>query len=277
MGRKALFTKDEVFQAADELAQSEDVTVRSLHAYLGGGSFSSVLRHFNEWKSERAASPEAPKTEMPPSIAVAFDAVWKAAMGQALRELAGEREKAAQQVNDANVRVQEALGAVEELENTNNELTDKIEELTQKLDSSESKLSKAVNDISALSAVNSNLKEQVSKLQRSLDQLQVAHEDQQRKHADEMSAQAKSRAEEVSDLKVEMAKLEAAIDSAKEAAGKSQETVIKLEAKLESTTKQKDAAVTEAAELKGLLNGMKTQNEQLLERLSEKDKKPKQQ
>jgi hypothetical protein len=49
----------------------------------------------------------------------------------------------------------------------------------------------------------------------------------------------------------------------------------KLEAKLESTNADKEAAIKEAAQLKGLADGFKSQNEQLLARLSDKTDKEK--
>jgi chromosome segregation ATPase len=287
MGRKAFFTRDEVYQAADALAaQAEDVTVRALHAYLGGGSFSSIMKHFTDWKASRPAVLDAPKTEMPSSIASAFDAVWRTAMAQAVKELTGEREKAAQDVKDADLRVQETLAAVEELENTNNDLTEKLEELSKKLESTESKLTQALNDKSALAAVNADLKERVEKLQKNFEHLQIAHEDMQRKHGEELAAQAKQRADEVSSLKVEMAKLEVARDNAREEVTKNQERVIieareakdaigKLEAKLEAANVEKENAIKEAAQIKGLVDGLKSQNEQLLARFSEKTDKEK--
>ncbi|HEY9758777.1 MAG TPA: DNA-binding protein [Oculatellaceae cyanobacterium] len=287
MGRKAFFTRDEVFQAAEALAaQSEDVTVRALHAYLGGGSFSSIMKHFTEWKATHATAVDAPKTEMPPSIASAFDAVWRTAMGQAVKELTAEREKAAKEVKDADMRVQETLAAVEELENSNNELTEKLEEVSRKLETTESKLTQALNEKSALSAVNVELKERLEKLQKNFEHLQITHEDMQRKHGEELAGQAKQHADEAGRLKVELAKAEAARDSAREEVTKNQERVIteakdakeamaKLEAKLESTNADKEAAIKEAAQLKGLADGFKSQNEQLLARLSDKTDKEK--
>lgn len=287
MGRKAFFTRDQVYEAADALAaQAEDVTIRSLHAYLGGGSFSSVMKHFTDWKAARATVVDAPKTDMPASISGAFDGVWRTAMGLAVKELTSEREKAAQEVKDADMRVQETLAAVEELENSNNELTEQLEELSAKLSTVDSKLTQTLNEKSALSAVNAELKAQAEKLQKSLEHLQITHEDLQRKHAEELSAQAKHRADEVSSLKVEIAKLEAARDNAREEVTKNQERVIteareakeaiaKLEAKLEGANSEKDAAIKEAAQYKGLVDGLKSQNEQLLEKLSDKTDKEK--
>lgn len=285
MGRKAFFTRDEVFKAADELAaQGEDVAVRTLHAYLGGGSFSSIMKYLTIWKDQRPPEEASGRADMPASMTNAFDAVWKTAMAQASKELTGEREKAAQAVQDADMRAAETLSAIEELENTNNEQAEKLEELTGKLDSTEGKLHSAMSEKSALAAVNSQLKEQAQKLQSSFEGLQSVHEQQQKKHAEELTAQAKQQADEVNKLKVELAKLEAARDSAKEEASKNQERVIvateeakaalaKLEARLESIGKEKDVAIKEAAELKGRTETMKSQNEQLLSRLTEKEEK----
>ncbi len=195
MGRKAFFTKDEIFKAADELAlQGEDVAVRTLHAYLGGGSFSSVMKYLTLWKQERPVEDSnSAKVDMPVSMVNAFDAVWKSAMAQAFKELAGEREKAALAVQEADMRASEALAAIEELENANNEQAEKLDELTKKLEAVEQQLQKALSESSAVSAVNQELKDQEQKLQNKLERAA-----QERDTAIKEAAELKGRSDSLS-------------------------------------------------------------------------------
>ena len=48
MARKAFFTREQIFEAADTLlSEGDDVTARALRGFLGGGSFSSIMKGLN--------------------------------------------------------------------------------------------------------------------------------------------------------------------------------------------------------------------------------------
>jgi len=51
MGRKALHTQEEVFQAADALAANgKEVTPTTLRDALGGGSLTTIYKHIDAWQ-----------------------------------------------------------------------------------------------------------------------------------------------------------------------------------------------------------------------------------
>ena len=56
MGRKAMHTQEQVFEAADRLAATgREVTPASLREYLGGGSLTTIYKHHEAWAAARAA------------------------------------------------------------------------------------------------------------------------------------------------------------------------------------------------------------------------------
>ena len=58
MGRKALHTQDQVFEAADRLAaSSREVTPTTLREALGGGSLTTIYRHLEAGEATRRAAP----------------------------------------------------------------------------------------------------------------------------------------------------------------------------------------------------------------------------
>ena len=59
MGRKALFTEEQVFETADRLVtDGKEVTASSLLAALGGGSLTTIYKHMAAWLASRP--PAAP-------------------------------------------------------------------------------------------------------------------------------------------------------------------------------------------------------------------------
>jgi chromosome segregation ATPase len=281
MGRKAFFTRDEVFAAAEALAaQGEEVSVRTLHAYLGGGSFSSVMKYLTDWKSTRVTS-EAPRTDMPPSVNGFFEAAWKAATAQASKDLALEREKAAQLVDDAEMRVAETIGALEELENKNNELQEKLEAAATKLAVAEASIFKLSNEKTALAASSGEVKDQLKNAQNHLDKLQMSYDQLQKKHSDDINGLQKQHSEEIRKFTMDVAKLEAGRDSAKEEAEKNRERIItaveeskiaigKMESKLEIAIADRDLMTKQNAELSGRLDAVERQNKDLLSKIEAK-------
>jgi colicin import membrane protein len=271
MARKAFFTRDEIFAAADALlSEGEDVTARALRAYLGGGSFSSIMKGLSDWKAERII-PGQQKVVIPPVVANVFDNAWKAAITHASQELAAEREHVAKQVDDAEMRLLETVSAVEDLENTNSELQESLAETTKKLTAEESKVFALSTEKAALMAVHGEVKEQLSNSQRNLQNLQFSSEQVQRLHTEELNK-----------LKMEVVKLETSLDSAKEEAIKSlerfihateesKEAALKYEARLEAASQERDQAIKVASELTGRLEAIEQHNKELLAKLQQSE------
>jgi DNA repair exonuclease SbcCD ATPase subunit len=271
MARKAFFTRDEIFAAADTLlSEGEDVTARALRAYLGGGSFSSIMKGLSDWKAERIV-PGQPKIVIPPVVANVFDNAWKAAIAHAAEELAAERKEVARQVDDAEMRLLETVSAIEDLENTNSELQENLTEATKKLVDVESKVFTLSNERAALTAVHNEVKEQLSQSQRNLQNLQFSSEQVQRLHTEELNK-----------LKMEVVKLETSLDSTKEEAIKSlerfihateesKEAALKYEARLEAASQERDQAIKVASELTGRLEAIEQHNKELLAKLQQSE------
>jgi chromosome segregation ATPase len=284
VGRKAFVTREELFEAADVIAaEGQEVTARTLRSYLGGGSFSSIVQYLIEWKALKA-EPNTIKMGMPVNVLGAFDTVWQTAIAQASKEVALAKEKAAEEVVAIQARLHEAIAAIEELEDEKNGLAEKVVELADKSLALEGKVLNLSNEKAALAAVNAELKQKSEHAQLAFEKSQQALEKLEAKHAEEIERARDEHAKEVTTLKVDIAKIEAARDAVGEEAKKylqrlsdegseAKERQAKLESKIESSEQAREVAVKEAAELKGQFEALKNQNADLLSRLSGREGK----
>ncbi len=276
MGREAWSTREQVFAAADAIAATgENVTLRTLRGYLGGGSFGSLDEPLRQWKAERKQRPEAPELEMPAAVIASFEATWRIAMAEALKDVASAREKAAAEVQEIEAQRLEVVGLMQDVENERDELRDNLAEVKNDLSNSESRASVLAIEKATLGGVNGELKNKVEQLERNLEKSQHAYEARERQHAEELNRLHSLHAAEISALKIEMAKFETARDNAKDEAQKFQERLIaateeirsteqKLESKLDASIQEKDAANKRANELHGRFEELERQNKELL-------------
>lgn len=276
MGREAWSTREQVFAAADAIAATgENVTLRTLRGYLGGGSFGSLDEPLRQWKAERKLRPEAPELEMPAAVIASFEATWRIAMAEALKDVATAREKAAAEVQEIEAQRLEVVGLMQDVENERDELRDNLAEVRNDLSNSESRASVLAIEKATLGGVNGELKNKVEQLERNLEKSQHAYEARERQHAEELNRLHSLHAAEISALKIEMAKFETARDNAKDEAQKFQERLIaateeirsteqKLESKLDASIQEKDAANKRANELHGRFEELERQNKELL-------------
>jgi len=78
MGRIAVHTQEQVFEAAEKLARSgREVTPTSLREILGRGSFSTLGKHIEAWQQSRQATPMHVVFEMPDTVKSAFAHCWQ--------------------------------------------------------------------------------------------------------------------------------------------------------------------------------------------------------
>lgn len=276
MGREAWSTREQVFAAADAIAATgENVTLRTLRGYLGGGSFGSLDEPLRQWKAEQRQRPEVPELEIPPTVIASFESTWRIAMAEALKDVAAAKEKAAAEVQEIEAQRLEVIGLMQDVENERDELRDKLVEVESALSNSESRASMLTIEKATLAGVNGELKNKVEQLERNLEKSHHAYEARERQHTEELNRLHGAHSAEISALKIEMAKLEAACDSAKEEAQKSQERLVlaveesksteqKLEGKLDAATQEKDAANKRADELSGRFEELERQNKELL-------------
>ena len=90
-------TKDQIFQAADQLTVAgESATMAAVRKLLGGGSYTTISPVLNEWKA-RQKEATAPLREPAPQavgdrLAEVGADIWAMALGLANSRLAAERE-----------------------------------------------------------------------------------------------------------------------------------------------------------------------------------------
>jgi chromosome segregation ATPase len=276
MGRELWSTKEQVFAAADAIAATgENVTLRTLRGYLGGGSFGSLDEPLRQWKAERKQRPEVSDFEMPPAVIASFESTWRIATAEALKDVAAVKEKATAEVEEIEAQRQEVIGLMQDVENERDELRDKLAEVERALSNSESKASLLAIEKATLTGITGELKNKIEQLERNLEKSHHAYEARERQHAEELNRLLGAQSAEISVLKIEMTKLEAACNSAKDEAHKYQERLIvatdemkateqKLVGKLDVATQEKDAANKKAYELSGRLEELDRQNKELL-------------
>lgn len=173
MGRRALFSQEEVFQTADRLAaEGKEVSATTLLAALGGGSLTTIYKHLTAWLEARPKSdPALAPIEIPDMVQGAFTAAWRTAVLEATREVAVIKEKAAEEVKTAQKKFQEALEQIERLEREGEADGAQIEGLTSRIGELEAALHKLESEASGHKASADQLREQVKAQQEDLDQL----------------------------------------------------------------------------------------------------------
>ncbi len=106
MGRKALHTPEQVFQAADRLAAAgQSVSPASLRAALGGGSLTTIYKHLATWEATRPASSAPTAMIMPETVERIFAQAWQIATTEAGKDMAAIREKSEAEVKAMTLRL----------------------------------------------------------------------------------------------------------------------------------------------------------------------------
>lgn len=162
---RPMFTQEQVFEVADGLAaEGKEVTALGLLSKLGGGSLTTIYKHFFAWRDARRKDAMPASTDsIPESVQAAFATAlgktWAAAVSEAAKEIEAAKEKAAGEVEAANKQFGEAMLALEGLEQEADSDTAKIESLEKRLSEIEAALKTAENDRAALKATSDQLKE----------------------------------------------------------------------------------------------------------------------
>lgn len=139
MARAPTNTEAEVFAAAERLAANgQEVTPTALREALGGGSFSTLIKHIAAWKQARQVAPAQVILDMPESVRAAFAQCWQTAATEAGKEIAAIRDKADAETKAMTRQLSDAIAAIEQLEAQAETETARHEEqlatVTQKLD-----------------------------------------------------------------------------------------------------------------------------------------------
>ncbi len=201
MGRKAIVTQKDVFDAADTLvAEGKPVSAATLLTALGGGSFTTIYKHLAAWHESKPAAHGAQTTgEMPDAAKMAFSAAWRTAASEAARELATLREKAADEVKAARKEFQEALATIDRLESENEADTIRIEDFSKQVATLEVTLRESETERAALVATTEQQRQRLETSQAELERLRVER-DTAMKEAAELHGQAESMKAQNSDL-----------------------------------------------------------------------------
>ena len=116
-------TREQVFAAADALAEEGiQPTVKLVRDRIGG-SYSTITPHLAAWKDERSGRGVANVPDMPESVAAATRAIWAAAWNAGQAELKTERDG--------------LTAARRELEKERADMAQEIAELERKLEAGE--------------------------------------------------------------------------------------------------------------------------------------------
>lgn len=186
MGRKAFFTEQEIFEAADTLAaQGQEVSAQTLFKVMGGGSYTTIYKHLEAWRQSRPAlvNPVI-AMDLPEPVQTAFVAAWKVAASEAAREVSTVRDRAAEGVKAATKQLSEALEHIARLEAEIDAIAADMEVLTAERDELKVAMQKLENDKAALAAKSEQLESQVAVVPR----LEAAKEEAQ-KHAAQLEGQ----------------------------------------------------------------------------------------
>lgn len=285
MGRKAMHTQEQVFEAADRLAATgREVTPASLREYLGGGSLTTIYKHHEAWAAARAAQAAPVVIEMPEAVKAAFAQCWNIAASEASKEIASIREKADAEVKAAKRRLDEAVAAIAQLEAENEAETARADDLERRLAEQQNAANTAATEAAAreagLSATAEQLREQLTALK---DELRHAHDeaadvrlerdrlagalDQVRAElADKTASMAERERKLIEDAAAARADVARVTDQLKDQKARSVEVIGKLEASkqrmegdLDAARKEARDAARELSRAQGELEALRTQ------------------
>lgn len=294
MGRRGSITEAQVFEAADALvAQGREVTPTVLLSTLGSGSFTTIYKHMSAWEESRASAGIERTGAIPDAVLSAFGAAWRTASSEANKEVALVREQATEEVKVAKAQFQEALQTIERMESESEADAARIEALTVKVAELEIGLQKAETEKASLRATTEQLRHQVKSQEAELERVHKEADAARNRHQDEIekistrasaaqdkaNTQIDSLQKQLENLQRNLEKTErerdAATLKAQEAtnrADKSDEQAKVVEQESAQARREKEMAIKEAAELRGKADALKSQNEELLSRLTERGK-----
>lgn len=271
MGRNALHTQEQVFEAADRLAASgQEVTPTALRKELGGGSLTTIYRHLDAWGAARTAAPAPVLIAMPEAVKLMFEQIWQGAANEAGKEIAAIREKADAEIKAAKRDLEEAVSAIGVLEAEQEVEADKLDALEATLAGEREAARQAATDAAAreagLAATVEQMRAQIAAL---TGELSVAHAEAEtaRKAAqaelDRVRGQldqATAKIEEVSTR--ERAKIEEAARATADAA--------RLADALTETKQRNGEAITKLSASKQAIEGQLNEANQEIRALTEK-------
>lgn len=231
--------------------------------------------------------------EIPEPVLGAFGAAWRAAVSEAGRTISAVREKANEEVKSAQKQFQEALESIGRLESEAEEDGTKIEALNTKVEELEGSLRKTENERAGLAATVEQQQQRIKSLEADVERLRQDAEAERKRHEEELArfrsesdAVRKRHADEIGQLNQTINAGQVEIDKLKKGLAEVQivgertsverdealKRVEKADNEVERAKKEREAAVSEAAELRGKVDVLSKQNADLLGRLGPKQK-----
>lgn len=236
MARRRAIEADELFETANRLqAEGKDVSATALLDALGGGSLRTIYKLLEVWQQQRPAVVITTPEEIPASVQAVFASCWRQATQEAGRQVIAVKEKAAEEVDAAVKKFQDALDAIENLEKESEADAQQIDTLKERVAELEAVLQKSQTEAAASKAAGEQLQQQVKAQEAELERL----------HSD-IDKERSSR----------------------------QQQLEKVEAASKTDREERDAAIKQASELRGQVEALKAQNTELLAKFGRDDKQP---
>ncbi|KWF77603.1 hypothetical protein WL93_26695 [Burkholderia diffusa] len=273
MGRKALHTQEQVFEAADRLAAGgQEVTPTTLREALGGGSLTTIYRHLEAWEAARKSAPAPVIIAMPDAVKAAFDQTWLAAATEAGKEIAAIREKADAEIKAANRRFEEAVSAIDLLESEQQADADKLEALETTLAAERDAARQAATEAAAreagLAATVEQMRGQIEALRGELATAHGEAEAVRSQHAAEIGRlttdYTRQLSEQAATIKAAQAETDRVRGQLDQAQAKIEEISLRERVKIEEAAK----ATAEAARLAASLAELKQRSGEAVNKLA---------
>lgn len=285
---KPLFTPEQIHEAADAMAaEGTDVTALGLLSRLGGGSLSTIYKHWRTWKEQRrqsaiSSNPQTIPDSVQAVFATALGKAWAVMGDEAGKQVAAAKAKASEDTQEANKQFEEAVGAIERLEQQSEIDNAQIERLAARVAELEARLQRSEQEKSGLLVTTEQQSHQLKSQANELERIHKELDSEQRRRLADMerSSNALAEARETATKKID--ELKQALVDAQHQAERAMQEKVTAQAQQEksedrSRVLEEEAAVLrtdkekigqEAAQLRGQLESLKEQNNELLAKLT---------
>jgi len=164
-------TREQVFEAADALAQEGIQPTAKLVRDRTGGSFSTITPHLAAWKEERGGRGVANIPDMPESVANANWAVWAAAWNAAEEAVKTERDGLSAARREMEKERAEMASEIVELEAKLEAAQAERESLAATLEAETKRHREAEEKMGELKIANARLEERIANTDKRADEL----------------------------------------------------------------------------------------------------------
>jgi colicin import membrane protein len=164
-------TREQVFEAADALAQEGTQPTAKLVRDRTGGSFSTITPHLAAWKDERGGRGVSNIPDMPEGVAGAARAMWAAAWNAAQEAIKTEREGLTAARREMEKERAEMASEIVELETKLDAIQAERDSLAATLEAETKRHREAEEKMGGLRIENARLAERIANTERRADEL----------------------------------------------------------------------------------------------------------